>query len=147
MTLPVWHSIKVTPWQRKFCDGPGGLTVSTHFTVYAPLLAGQAARHNLIETGQANSANTMDLANMTKPVITQGCIKIIDKILAQYYWDIFGCLACMVYIIKYNYIFWYIAGYIFMINVLKNVIPGSCHLHPLAANYDAVAAGAATSAE
>ena len=52
---------------NEICDRLGGLlqlSNSNNASVYAPVLVGQAARHNSIETGRANLANTMDLAGI-----------------------------------------------------------------------------------
>ena len=53
--------------ENEICDGLGGLlelSNSNDKPVYAPLFAGQAARHNSIETVLVNPANTMDLAGI-----------------------------------------------------------------------------------
>ena len=53
---------------NEICNGLGGLldlSNSNSASVYAPVLAGQQARHNSIETGRASSVSTMDLAGIT----------------------------------------------------------------------------------
>ena len=56
---------------NKMCNGLGWLldcSNSNDKSIYVPLLRGQAAILNVIETGRANSANTMDLAAIINPV-------------------------------------------------------------------------------
>ena len=56
---------------NEICNGLGGLldlSNSNNTSVNMPLLAGKAVKHCSMETGQAHTANTMDLAGIINQV-------------------------------------------------------------------------------